>query len=273
MVVLVTGARSGIGRATVQAAVRAGHTVYAGVRDLSTWAPLPRAIPLQLDITSAADRDAAVARILEDHPRIDALVNNAGVAMGGFLEQLDEDELRQVFEVNVFATWAMTKAVLPSMRSARSGVVVMVSSGSGRLAWPCLGAYASSKFALEGMSEAWRVELGAFGIRVVVVEPGAYRTDIWGRNRALGRHAKDPDGPYARWVDHVDRLFARVVDRQARDPGEVGDAIVRLLAARRPKLRHPVGPDARLRAAVARFVPSRAVEALLTRVMTPPDDP
>lgn len=275
MVVLVTGARSGFGRAVAVTAARAGHVVYAGLRDLSTADELLQAAtglevrPLQLDVTSEDDRQAAVARILDEQGRIDGLVNNAGIALGGFLEQVEEDELRKVFEVNVFGAWALTRAVLPAMRSQRSGTVVQVSSVSGRMAWPCLGVYASSKFALEGMSEAWRHELRPFGVRMVLVEPGAYRTDIWARNRAVTRNARDPESPYAPWAEHMDALVARVVERQARDPQEVADKIVELLQHPNPPLRVPMGPDARLRSALLRVMPWRLWEGALARVITP----
>jgi NAD(P)-dependent dehydrogenase (short-subunit alcohol dehydrogenase family) len=225
--------------------------------------------PLQLDVTVAAERDAAVRRILDEQGRIDGLVNNAGRALGGFLEQVDEDELRAVLDVNVVGAFAMTKAVLPAMRAQRSGAVVMVSSMSGRMAFPALGTYATSKFALEGMSEAWRHELALFGVRVVLVEPGAYATDIWERNRAVCRHGRDPDSPYAPFVDRVDRRFKDLVERQMGDPQEVADRICDLLVHPSPALRHPMGKDARLRTLLVRLAPFRLVEALVGRVLRP----
>jgi len=225
--VLITGCRSGFGLGTAVAAARAGFTVYAGLRDLATAGELERAAaglpvtPLQLDVTRAEEREAAVARILEEQGRLDGLVNNAGVALGGFLEQVDEDELRHVFDVNVFGAWGMTRACIPAMRRGGGGAVVMVSSMSGRTALPALGVYAGSKFALEGISEAWRHELKPFGIRVVIVEPGAYRTDILERNMKLSRRALDPDGPYTEYMKSAAQLFQTITDRIARDPAEV----------------------------------------------------
>ncbi len=273
MVVLITGCRSGIGLKTSVEAGRRGHTVYAGLRDLDTAADLRAATagldvhPVQLDVTVDAERQAVIGRIVAERGRIDALVNNAGVALGGFLEQVDEDELRRVFEVNVFGLWALTKAVLPTMRAQRSGTVVQVSSMSGRMAFPCLGTYAASKFALEGMSEAWRHELAPWGVRVVLVEPGAYRTEIWGRNRNTCRHAYDDDSDYAPWVRTVDERFATIVDRQAREPEEVAEAICDLLVARHPRLRHPLGSDAVLRMALLRLAPFRLVERAIARAL------
>jgi NAD(P)-dependent dehydrogenase (short-subunit alcohol dehydrogenase family) len=277
MILLVTGARSGFGKLIAIEAARRGHTVYAGLRDLATADEqlIPEAgslpiTPVQLDVTSEADRSAVVSRILDTHGRIDGLVNNAGVALGGFLEQVEDDEIRKVFEVNVFGLWSLTKAVLPAMRAQRSGSVVMVSSMSGRMALPGLGVYAGSKHALEGMSESWHHELRHFGIRVTLVEPGAYATDIWGRNRFTSRNAHDPDSPYARLAQHMDGMVAKVVDRGARDPQEVADVICDLLAGEGGwKLRYPLGPDAKLRLALRRFAPERLLNKVIHRMSTP----
>lgn len=278
MVILVTGARSGFGKLAAITAARRGHTVYAGLRDLQTadeqLVPEARGlpvVPVQLDVASAADREAVVERILAEHGRIDGLVNNAGIALGGFLEQIDEDEIRRVFEVNVFGLWSLTKRVLPAMRAQGSGSIVMVSSMSGRMAFPGLGVYASSKHALEGMSEAWHHELRHFGIQVTLVEPGAYATDIWTRNRAICRNGKDPDSPYKPYADHLDTLFDRVVKRQVRDAQEVADVIADVLEGRRGRrLRIPMGSDAKLRLVLKRFAPEALVNGILHRVSRPP---
>lgn len=271
--VLITGCRSGFGLGTAVAAARAGYTVYAGLRDLTTGEDLERATvgldvtPLQLDVTRAHQREAAVARILDERGRLDHLVNNAGIALGGFLEQIEEDELRRVFEVNVFGAWAMTKACLPALRDG-GGSVVMVSSMSGRMALPTLGAYAGSKFALEGLGEAWRHELKPFGIRVVLMEPGAYRTDIFERNRNVCRRFDDPQGPYAPWVRTGDSLHRKIVDHLAGDPAEVCDHIVRCLQDPSPSLRQPIGPLARPRATLRSLVPFSAVELIMERLLS-----
>ncbi|MCZ7687032.1 MAG: SDR family NAD(P)-dependent oxidoreductase [Sandaracinaceae bacterium] len=204
MIVLCTGCRSGFGLSIAVSAARAGHTVYAGLRDLSTGDRLAEATrgldvrPIQLDVVDPEERRAAVDRVLDEHGRIDALINNAGVPLGGFQEQIEEDELRRLFEVNVFAAWALTKLCLPSMRERREGIVVNITSMAGRQAMPGLGAYAGSKFALEGMTEALRHEMRPFGVRVVLVEPGPYKTDIFARNRVVARAAEGGRRPLRR---------------------------------------------------------------------------
>jgi NAD(P)-dependent dehydrogenase (short-subunit alcohol dehydrogenase family) len=271
--VLVTGCRSGFGLGIAVGAARAGYTVYAGLRDLDTGGRLREASegltvhPLQLDVTRPAQREAAVERILAEQGRLDALVNNAGIALGGFLEQVEEDELRRIFDVNVIGAWAMTRACLPAMRAAGGGTVVQISSMSGRMALPGLGAYAGTKFALEGLSEAWRHELRPFGIHVVLIEPGAYRTDIFGRNRTLCRHAKDPESPYAPWMEPLDRLFAKVVDRIARDPQEVVDRVLAVLQDPHPPLRVPLGPLARPRDKLRQLMPFGLMELAFSQTM------
>ena len=268
MIVLVTGCRSGFGQHIALRAARAGHTVYAGLRDLGTAGPLVEAAgdlpvhPIALDVTSDADRRAAVAQILAAHGRIDALINNAGVALGGPLEDLDEDELRHLFEVNVFGLWALTNLVLPGMRTQGSGMIQNMSSISGRMALPGLGAYAASKHAVEGMSEALRVELAPFNIRVVLIEPGPYKTDILGRNRTLGRRASRPDSPYADLSRRAEALFTKV-SQTAEDPADVAERCVALLADASPALRHPMGKSAKARILARWALPAVAFEGVM----------
>jgi len=276
MVLLVTGARSGFGKLVSITAARRGHTVYAGLRDLDTASEqlVPEAgdlpvIPVQLDVTDADQRRAVMQQILDEHGRIDGLVNNAGVALGGFLEQVEEDEIRRVFDVNLFGVWALTKLALPSMRAQGSGSIVMVSSMSGRMAFPGLGVYASSKHALEGLSEAWYHELRHFGIHLSLVEPGAYATDIWTRNRNICRKGKEPGTAYTAFAEHLDTLFDRVVKKQVRDPQEVAEVIVDLLEGKKRGLRYPMGRDAKLRLFLKRFAPEALLNEVLHRVTRP----
>jgi NAD(P)-dependent dehydrogenase (short-subunit alcohol dehydrogenase family) len=267
-VVLVTGCSSGIGLAVAREAARAGHVVYAGLRDPTGFAPEAGLVSVALDVTRAAEREAAVERVVREQGRLDVLVDNAGVALGGFLEQLEEDELRRVFDVNVFGAWAMARVALPHLRAVR-GLLVLMSSMSGRSALPGLGAYAASKFALEALGEAWRHELAPFGVRVVLVEPGAYRTEIFGRNRRLGRRALDAASPYAALVARVDDLATRTARRLARDPAEVARLVVSLFDVPRPRLRYPIGPGARLRSTLLRLAPFSLVEAIVRRTLSP----
>ena len=273
MVVLITGCRSGFGLLAAVEAARRGHIVYAGLRDVATAPEALRAeriTPIQLEVTQEADRNAAVAKILAEHGRIDALVNNAGITLGGFLEQIDDDELRRLYEVNAIGPFALTKAVLPSMRERRDGVVIMVSSMAGRFPFPGIGAYASSKWALEGMSEVWRHELGAWGIRVAIVEPGPYRTEMLAGNRAFGRRATDPASPWAAMVRRLQELEQAGSARLAGDPMDVARRIVDLIESPRPRLRHPMGRTTFVREVLRRLAPFWLIEALVRRLVRLP---
>jgi len=281
MVVLITGCRSGFGLLGAVSLAREGHTVYAGLRDLATAGNLLEAsqslpgpgkvIPVQLDVTREEERRAVVDHILSETGELDALVNNAGVVLGGFLEQVSEAELRKVFEVNVFGLWALTQACLPALRAAgaagRLATVVNISSMSGLMGLPGVGVYAGSKWALEGMSEAWRHELKPFGVRVVLIEPGPYRTDIWGRNRHISVPDVGPDDPYLDARRRMEEMIDKTVGKRAGDPQEVVDRIVSLLADPRPALRYPMGPLVRVRLFLYRFLPFRLVEAIIGRVL------
>jgi NAD(P)-dependent dehydrogenase (short-subunit alcohol dehydrogenase family) len=272
MVTLVTGCRSGFGLLIAVTCARAGHTVYAGLRDLETAGDLRAAagdlpvFPVQLDVTDPAQIDTVVATIEAEHGAVGTLVNNAGKALGGFLETLTGDELRRLFDVNVFAVHALTQRCLPAMRAAGQGVIVNVSSTSGILALPGLGAYASSKFALEGMTEAWRQELRPFGLHTYLVEPGPYKTDIWGRNRTVGAGGFQQDGPYAPYEANMDAIARKYEDR-AGDAQDVADAILKLVDGPQTALRHVMGPAARLRFYGKRLLPFSWIEALIQRVL------
>ena len=145
----------------------------------------------RVDITETDSLAGAVDGIVRDHRRIDLLVNNAGFSTAGFAEDVTLSELRHQMETNFFGNVAMTKAVLPVMRKQRSGHIIQITSVAGRMAAPLLSSYSASKFALEGWSEALRIEVHSLGIRVVLIEPGDYDTDIWERNLVIGKQALD----------------------------------------------------------------------------------
>ncbi len=265
-VALVTGARSGIGLHTAVALAHAGWKVYAGLRDPNSGAELAACaaglavLPIGLDVTNAAERERAIADVLAVDGRVDLLVNNAGVSLDGPLELLEESQIRGLFDVNLLGAWGMTKAVLPAMRAARRGTILMVSSVSGRLAMPGMGAYAASKFALEGMSEAWRHELAPHGVRLALIEPGPYRTDLWGRSALPNAWDRGPYGPLVRRF----RSLQAAVLARAGDPREVAELVVRLAAMPDPPLRTAIGPTARLRTTLRRLLSDATIERLVS---------
>jgi NAD(P)-dependent dehydrogenase (short-subunit alcohol dehydrogenase family) len=272
--VLVTGASTGIGRATALRLAAAGFTVFGGVRkradaDSLVAAASGTVIPLILDVTDAkaiaAAAKAITARVGD--AGLDGLVNNAGIAAAAPLEFVPIDEFRNQLEVNVVGQLAVTQAVLPLLRMAR-GRIVNVTSIGGLVAGAMLGPYHASKFALEAMTDTLRVELRPWGIRVSAIEPGAIATPIWATS---GQRA---DRMLA-GADDAERLYGRSIAgaragavRAARDglpPDEVAKAIERALTASRPRTRYPVGTDAKIGKAVVAKLPDRLRDRVLKR--------
>lgn len=248
---LVTGASSGIGQATAAGLARAGWRVLAGVRREGT-AP-EGAEEVLLDVTDPPELHLK---------RLDGLVNNAGVAVAGPLEFLTAAELRRQLEVNVVGQLRMVQVALPALRESR-GRIVNVGSISGRSALPFLGAYAMSKFALEAMTDALRVELRPWGVHVAIVEPGTIRTPMWTRERP------DPPAEALRlYGERLSAFRAFALGRSAAGaPAEaVAKVVEEALSAERPRARYLVGRDARIRAGVERL-PHRLRDRVYQRVL------
>jgi NAD(P)-dependent dehydrogenase (short-subunit alcohol dehydrogenase family) len=273
-IALITGSSSGIGLLTAIELARGGYRVIATMRELSRRSRLDEAAERagvarqldirRLDVTEFDSIPGLVEAVARDHGRIDVLVNNAGVAVAGFAEDLRLTEIRQQFETNFFAHVAMTKAVLPVMRRQRAGHIIMVSSISGRVGQPVLSSYSSSKFALEGWSEALRIETFSLGIRVVLVEPGAFGTDIWQRNAKVGEDALSDDSPNrqrgARFAEMAKKLHKA-------DAIVVARLIARIAADPNPKLRYRIGFDAHLQHWLRALLPWRAWEKLVAKAV------
>ncbi|MBO8190769.1 SDR family NAD(P)-dependent oxidoreductase [Streptomyces oryzae] len=241
---LVTGANSGFGRAITEAAVAAGDTVVAAVRRTSALDDLVAAHPdqvdpVQLDVTDTGQAAAVAADVIARHGRIDVLVNNAGRTHVGALEETTEAELRALFDVHVFGPAALVRAVLPHMRERRTGAVVQLSSMGGQLSFAGFGAYSATKFALEGMSEALADEVAPYGIKVLIVEPGSFRTGLF----AAGT-ASSETGPYADTVGPTRRMIEAGDGKQPGDPAKAAAAVLTALAAEQTPLRLPLGDDA-----------------------------
>lgn len=260
---LITGTSTGIGRDTAVALAARGWRVFATMRNLEKRGPLEQALTaagaldrvdiLQLDVADAASIDAAVSSVLSKTGNtLDAVVHNAGVAAAGALEDVPEAELRRVMETNFFGVLALTKTLLPTFRAQRSGRVVLVSSEAAFMGQPTNSIYCASKWALEGWAEAVAFELEPFGIDVVLIEPGPYRTEIWDTTPRFSPESS----PYRAWVQHVFRAGDAHAARMARDPKEVANVIVKALEAKRPRFRYPVGPFGRMNHFLRGKVPS-----------------
>lgn len=241
---LVTGASSGFGRAIVEAAVTDGDVVVATARSIASIQDLAAAHPdqvdaMQLDVTDPTRITAVVEDVLQRHGRVDVLVNNAGRTHVGAVEETSDEELRSLFEVHFFGPAALVRAVLPQMRERRSGAIVQLSSMGGQLSFAGFSAYSATKFALEGLSEALADEVGAFGIKVLIVEPGAFRTGLFGANSASAETSV-----YAHSVGQTRRMIHDGDGNQPGDPAKAAAAILRALEAERTPLRLPLGADA-----------------------------
>ncbi len=253
---------------------KAGFRVVATMRNLDRRERLEKAASAaslaerldirRLDITEIDSLPGAVNGILRDHGRIDVLVNNAGFPMAGFAEDLRLAELREQFETNYFGTVALTLAVLPQMRRQGSGHVVMVSSVSGRNGQPVAGAYSASKFALEGWSEALRLEMRAAGIQVVLVEPGSFQTDIWDRNLRIGEDARGHRSPNYERIQRYAEFIQKKVTK--RDPILVAKVITRVALHPNPRLRYMVGHDAHLQRILRMVLPWNTYERIVRKV-------
>ncbi len=269
---LVTGCSSGIGRATALHLHRAGLVVYATARQPDTLADLTDAgiHTLALDVTDDASMVAAVERIATRDGQVDVLVNNAGFELVGTVEEIPVSEVRREFDTNVFGLARLTQLVLPGMRAQRYGRIVNVSSIFGRFAVPGWAYYAATKHALEAFSEALRLELAGFGIRVVQVEPFAARTQLATNAVWAGARA---DGPYAEFHQEMARYRAKtwagppynLAGRLAVSTDDVARAITRAATSRRPHARYPVGVMAHGLFLLRRWLPARGFDAFVRR--------
>ena len=260
---LVTGASSGIGEATARRLARAGWRVFAGVR---TAGDAPDGTEeLVLDVTDA-EQIAAAADAVDD---LQALVNNAGIAIASPLELIPLDELRRQLEVNVLGQVAVTQAFLPHLRRAR-GRIVFVGSIAGRSALPFLGAYAASKHALEAIADSLRVELSPWSIPVSIVEPATIATPIWTKGAAIADEiqAGNPSESAPLYQQRLDsfRRAAAAAGRRAEPAERVAAVVERALTSDRPRARYLVGRDARIRAAIERL-PARARDRAYERLL------
>lgn len=252
LVWFVTGASRGFGRELSALALERGDAVVATARD-----PQPLAAELganerlmcaRLDLNDARTARAAVAAALERFGHVDVLVNNAGRGLIGAVEEVADEEAREVFDVNVFGTLAVTRALLPSMRARRSGTIVNISSVGGFVSRTGGGIYAATKFAIEGFSEALRAELAPLGIRVVIVEPGAFRTDFL--DASSMRYAAQVIDDYAETAGEFRGSAATGNHRQPGDPRKAAAAMIAAATAADPPLRLVLGQDALDRVAV-----------------------
>jgi NAD(P)-dependent dehydrogenase (short-subunit alcohol dehydrogenase family) len=268
--VLITGAGTGFGLATALFLAQRGYRVYATVPDLGQQEAMLAAAEehrvclhvLQLDVTAPASIQSAVNTIVAESDGIYGLVNSAGLGLRGFFEDLSEPEIRRLFEVNVFGVMAVTRAVLPHMRAAHRGRIVIISSAGGRIAAMTLSGYCAGKFALEGFGESLALEVAPLGVHVSLVEPGPVMTPHFTVHRGRARAAVDPQSPYYAWFVQHERMVDGVLQARRITPADVAQVVYRALQAKRPRLRYVVGRRARLLITLRRYLPGELFERL-----------
>ena len=253
-VAVVTGSSSGIGYATSLLLAKSGFYTYASARNIDKSASLQsiadaERLPLkliQLDVTDDGSVEDAIKKIVLEKGRIDVLVNNAGYGLFGAFEELSLDEIKAQFETNFFGVVRVTQHVIPIMRTAQNGgsgsIIVNVSSINGHLAFPVISAYVSTKFAIEGLSESIAYELEPFGIKVILIEPGAIGSNFM-KGSVLSKRALDPQSPYSEFVQKI-RAKISSDHENATQPDEVAKNIVQAILSEKPEFRYVVGSDA-----------------------------
>jgi NADP-dependent 3-hydroxy acid dehydrogenase YdfG len=237
-VVLITGCSTGIGRDAAEHLARGGYTVVATARKVKALEGLPVALKLPLDVTQPDSVNEAVSYVLQQFGRIDVLINNAGYALRGALEEVPIEQVQQMFDVNVFGVLRLIRAVVPHMRKQRTGHIINISSIAGKLATPVNGAYSATKFAVEALSDALRVELAPFGIQVAIVEPGAIKSHF--EETALARTQTiilNSASPYHQLYQQSNE-FAASMRGQEAEPDIVSDVIQHAMEDPRPKARY-----------------------------------
>jgi len=280
---LITGASTGIGRETALTLVRSGWTVLAGVRaqaageQLAADAAGPgRLLALTLDVTDPDQVAAAAVRVAEVAGEgaasapggLDGLVNNAGIGLGGPLELIGAEDLQRQFDVNFFGQMAVTRALLPALRSAR-GRIIFVSSIGGRVAMAFNGPYAASKYAIEAVGDALRVELDSSGVQVALIEPGSVATPIWEKAASEVGGVVIPD-ELTEYYGHVPAAMAKVLASTASrgvSPARVAETIEQALTAPRMRSRYVIGRDAQAMLLARRLLPDHVFDRLAKRVL------
>jgi len=239
-VVLITGCSSGIGRDLAQRLTGSGYTVVATARRTETLLDLPAALKLPLDVSQAESVKAAVDCALQRLGRIDVLVNNAGYALRGAVEEISDEQVRQLFDVNVFGMLRMIRAVAPHMRQQRTGRIINISSIGGKLSTPVNGTYCATKFAVEALSDALRLELAPFGIQVVLIEPGSIHTQFADAAQARAQATlSNPASPYHTLYQQDQKVTAAMRQHEP-GPEVVSKVIQQAIEASRPKARYLV---------------------------------
>ncbi|MDA2338289.1 oxidoreductase [Bacillus cereus] len=272
-IAIITGASSGFGLLTTLELAKKDYLVIATMRNLEkqgtllsqvTQLNLQQNIKVQqLDVT---DQNSIhnFQLFLKEIQKVDLLVNNAGYANGGFVEEIPVEEYRKQFETNLFGAISITQLVLPYMRKQRSGKIINISSISGQVGFPGLSPYVSSKYALEGWSESLRLEVKPFEIDVALIEPGSYNTNIWEVGKQLAENQSDTTSPYKEYMDKIQKHINSGSDTFG-NPIDVAKKVVDIAEAKRTTLRYPIGKGVKFMILARKILPWRLWEYLVLR--------
>ncbi|MGE6617546.1 oxidoreductase [Bacillus mycoides] len=272
-IAIITGASSGFGLLTTLELAKKDYFVIATMRNLekqidlisqATKLELQQNIKVQqLDVTDQGSIHN-FQLFLKEINRVDILINNAGYATGGFVEEIPVEEYRKQFETNLFGAISITQLALPYMREQKSGKIINISSISGQVGFPGLSPYVSSKYALEGWSESLRLEVKPFGIDVALLEPGSYNTNIWEVGKQLAENQSDTTSPYKEYMDKIQKHINNGNDTLG-NPMDVANKIVEIAEARRTTLRYPIGKGVKFMIFAKKVLPWRLWEFLVLR--------
>jgi NAD(P)-dependent dehydrogenase (short-subunit alcohol dehydrogenase family) len=275
-IAVVTGSSSGFGLLTTLELAKNGIQVIATMRNIEKGKGLLEKAHLigcgslitvrELDVTSVASVEC-FKEYLEELGRIDVLINNAGYAGAGFVEEIPIAEYRSQFDTNLFGVIMVTQACLPFMRQQKSGKVINISSISGLIGFPGLSPYVASKHALEGFSESLRLEMKPFGIDVCLVEPGSFKTNIWSSGKQITEKSLLPDSPYFQMMKRLESHLTKGESTYG-DPKEVAQIIVEIAQSRNPKLRYPVGKGVKISLFIKKSIPWKSWEKLFLKRLT-----
>lgn len=274
-VILITGCSSGFGLLIAARLAARGDTVFATMRDLVKQSDLLAEVKkrgghvnvLRLDVTDKATVQNAVGEIFRQTGRIDVLVNNAGFGMGGFFEDLSDEDIRVQMEVNFFGAQNVCREVIPIMRRQGGGTIVNITSIAGLYALPGFGAYNASKWALEGFSESLYYEMKPFGIKVCLIEPGTYKTKIFFDNKRYAKNFNNRESPYYKYSQWFKKRVDENVEACKKNPEDIAALAEKLIAAKNPPFRNFPDSFARMITALKRILPFRIFSGLLYRAL------
>jgi NAD(P)-dependent dehydrogenase (short-subunit alcohol dehydrogenase family) len=284
-VALITGAGSGLGMEAALFLAARNFRVYgtalteAEQRDLLDEAARrqTQVSALRMDVTRRPDIDRAVETIIREAGRIDAVVHFAGMGLRGFFEDLSMQEIRRLYDVNVFGIMELTQAVLPHMRARRSGRIVITASAAGRMGEMSIAGYSSGKFAVVGLGECLRHEMALLNIHVSVLEPGLIYTPHFGINRNRARRAVDPASPYYFWFCQHEAIVDKLLATNKFTAADIAAVVYKILTARRPRLHYMVGVKLKLMVTLRDLIPfewfERIHQKIIVRMVTKPRRP